>query len=99
MARQTTKGDRLPHSHLLGPGLYFTAQALVAVLHALFDHGPDFGVAAFPVSDGAVADIGQVGDSHLAGIKTADGEVAEAVEEVHPAVVGGRGLGGPGDAI
>jgi len=36
------------------PGFRFE-NALVAVLHALFDDRPDFGVAAFPFGDGAVA--------------------------------------------
>src|ERR1035441_269400 len=80
---------------LFRPGLDFAAETLVAVLHALFDRGPDLRVAALPFRHGFVPEVGQVGDAHFAGEKAADGEIAEAGEEGGPAAVGGgEGSGG-----
>ena len=44
----------------LFPGIHFAAQGFVAVLHAVFDDGPDIRVAALPFADGSVTEIGQV---------------------------------------
>src|ERR1035437_70261 len=81
------------------PGLAFAPETLVAVLHALFDHGPDLRVAALPFGESLVAEVGQVGDAHFAGEKAADREIAEAGDEGGPAAVGGGVTGGPGDAV
>src|ERR1035438_5008705 len=81
------------------PGLYIAADPLVAVLHALFDHRPDFRVASLPFGDCLVAEEGQVRHAHLAGEETADREIAEADEEGSPAAVLGGGSCGPGDAV
>src|ERR1039457_3555605 len=94
------RGNRGGEAALLfRPGLDFAAETLVAVLHALFDRGPDLRVAALPFRHGFVPEVGQVGDAHFAGEKAADREIAEAGEEGGPAAVGGGGTGGPGDAV
>src|ERR1035438_9403195 len=95
---RTYQYDYRSRARLL-PGLYFTADPLVAVLHALFDHRPDLRVAALPFGDCLVPEVRQVRHANLAGEETADREVAEAGEEGGPAAVLRGGTGGPGDAV
>src|ERR1700733_15871115 len=64
--------------------LDLSTQSFVAVLHPLLDNGPDLRIAAFPLRDSSVPEIGQIGNANFARKEAADSQIPELGKESGP---------------
>ena len=76
-----------------------TRRALVAVLHALFDDGPDFRIAALPFGYGRIPQVRKIGNAHLAREESADRQVSKLVKKLYPGMIFFGGPLGPRNPV